>query len=862
VSATDELDAPDAPDAPTEPGDAPPAWPDEAPPPPPPPRTGIRRLTGAPAETWFGLAVVVGCMVFVFLQLQPHLLFTKNTPAGGDMGAHVWGPAYLRDHLLPHLRLTGWTPDWYAGFPAFQFYMVPPALLIVLLNVVLPYGIAFKLVTVLGVLSLPAAAYVMGRLFRMAFPGPPLLAAATVPYLFDRTWTIYGGNIASTLAGEYSFSISLSLSLLFFGVMARALEDGKHRGLAAVLLCGVILCHSIPGFFALLGGIVLVLLRPSWRRIRFAAPVLALGCMLAGFWAIPFVLRRGYLTDMGWEKLVTYKDALFPDATRWVLILALIGIVLSLAFLIRIGAFLGVLAVVAGLGVRLDALEVVHIWNARLLPFWYLTLYLLAAVGVSEVFRSIAVLVDGHVDWRRRVAEMAGAAAALLAVLIVVALPLRVLPGGRAASDGTYRWLGLHTKDDSFVDSWAQWNYSGYEGKPSYPEYRAVMATMARVGKTDGCGRAMWEYSSDLNRYGTPMAMMLLPFWTDGCIGSMEGLYFESSATTPFHFLNAAEVSKAPSNPVRSMPERPVPYSSFNLENGIRHLQLMGVRYYMAFSDVAVAAADASPELRLVAQSAPWKVYEIRDAEPVAALKYQPAVLKGMSNANPAWDRDAIAWYTDPTALDVPLAPSGPAAWQRVRRGQAPKRVALPKVAVRHIHEGDLTVSFDVDRTGVPVLVKTSYFPNWTVKGAKGVYRATPNLMVVVPTAKHVELTYRDTPVDYLGWTVSGVGVLGVVALVRIGQVDLPSRRRREDVEAERTGAEGDGGWTPPERAEPEPAPEPIGFWDSLLAERKAQAAKAPQRPQDAAGDGGAGRSELLHADRDLGDEEPGPLDA
>ena len=50
------------------------------------------------------------------------------------MGAHVWGPAYLRDHLLPHGQLAGWTPDWYAGFPAYQFYMVLPSLLIVVLN--------------------------------------------------------------------------------------------------------------------------------------------------------------------------------------------------------------------------------------------------------------------------------------------------------------------------------------------------------------------------------------------------------------------------------------------------------------------------------------------------------------------------------------------------------------------------------------------------------------------------------------------------------------------------------------------------------------------------------------------------------
>ena len=78
--------------------------------------------------------VVVSVVLFTLEQLHPELLIANTTPAGGDMGAHVWGPAYLRDHLLPHFRLTGWTPDWYDGFPAYHFYMVVPSLLIVLVN--------------------------------------------------------------------------------------------------------------------------------------------------------------------------------------------------------------------------------------------------------------------------------------------------------------------------------------------------------------------------------------------------------------------------------------------------------------------------------------------------------------------------------------------------------------------------------------------------------------------------------------------------------------------------------------------------------------------------------------------------------
>ena len=80
------------------------------------------------------VAVVAMCVVFIIGPLHPDLLLTNSTPAGGDMGAHVWAPAFLRDELLPSLRLSGWTPDWYAGFPAFQFYMVVPSLMIVAVN--------------------------------------------------------------------------------------------------------------------------------------------------------------------------------------------------------------------------------------------------------------------------------------------------------------------------------------------------------------------------------------------------------------------------------------------------------------------------------------------------------------------------------------------------------------------------------------------------------------------------------------------------------------------------------------------------------------------------------------------------------
>ena len=56
----------------------------------------------------------------------------------------------------------------------------------------------------------------------------------------------------------------------------------------------------------------------------------------------------------------------------------------------------------------------------------------------------------------------------------------------------------------------------------------------------------MWEYDPSLNRFGTTESLMLLPYFTNGCIDSMEGLLFESASTTPFHFINQNELSPEP----------------------------------------------------------------------------------------------------------------------------------------------------------------------------------------------------------------------------------------------------------------------------------------------------------------------------
>jgi hypothetical protein len=115
-------------------------------------------------------------------------------------------------------------------------------------------------------------------------------------------------------------------------------------------------------------------------------------------------------------------------------------------------------------------------------------------------------------------------------------------------------------------------------------------------------------------------------------------------------------------------------------------------------------------------------------------------------------------------------------------------------VEVSGIRTADNRISFDVDRPGVPVLVKASYFPNWEASGAEGPYRVAPNLMVVVPTGTHVEIHYGRTGIEWGAYALTLLGLLGLAWLARAGPVAMPvpvpyvPRSRRGN----RAGAAGD----------------------------------------------------------------------
>jgi hypothetical protein len=737
------------------------------------------------SERLITLLVVVLTTAFVIAELRPSEVFGPNLDVGGDNAAHVVAVYYFIHDLLPHGQLSGWDPQWFDGFPLYVFYFPFPAILVALANVVFSYAVAFKLITLSGIVIMPVAAYLFGRLSGFARPVPALMCLATLPYIFSPyyPYQIDGGNLLSTLAGEFSFTLSLSLSLIFLGVFSYALRTGKLRWLAALLFCITLLCHVVPALFAAVAALAIAIAHGRLASVQRLIAIGGVGALLAAFWLLRFGADLRYSTCMCYTR-VPVGISTFPQTPELAMqILALVGALIAVFRRDALALALSAMAILAFFAFA--ALPSGVIYNGRWLPFWFLMTDLLAAYAFAHI--------GAFVFMRFHLRAVQVRATAVTGLVIAI--------GALAFFLGNFPFVTTPANWRSVAPGWLSWNNTGYQAKPDFPQLEALVSLLDNAAKSHGCGRLDYEYSPNTtDAFGSTLFLMSLPYFTKGCFDTTEGVYYESSTTTPFHFLDQAELSIDPSNPMVG-----IPYQSLNVADGIKHLQLQGVQYFLANSDTVETEASADPQLYEVASmpedptivdgttaSSPnphWVLYAIRDSALVTPLSYAPVVEANMSKS--LWLSTAIAWYQTEPTWSVPIATGGPASWKRIPAGQLvaqPTTKRLPAVSISHIKTTNESITFHVSRTGVPVLVKIPYFPNWQATGAIGPYEVTPNLMVVIPSSKSVALHYGTTGVDWVGRAGSLVGVVGLGAIARTG-TPIPGRPAREPL-PERTPTE------------------------------------------------------------------------
>ena len=252
------------------------------------------------------------------------------------------------------------------------------------------------------------------------------------------------------------------------------------------------------------GVVLAVTIASTAGPARFTSvPVLAVGGLLSAFWTVPFYLRHGYMNDMGWEKKLNYGNYLFSrDAARRPAeqpprdqVPAGPGRRSARCSASSTGGAAGCSGWPWPRSRRVAFLYMPQgrLWNARLLPFYYLALYLLGALGVAEIgahwsprsfapdIRPTAARRAVRSTARGRARRVAHRASALPAAHPALAA------ASRPATAAYWQWGPLqHRRTRASSTAGRKWNFTGYEGKPAYPEYHAIIQTMeqARPGRT------------------------------------------------------------------------------------------------------------------------------------------------------------------------------------------------------------------------------------------------------------------------------------------------------------------------------------------------------------------------------------------
>ena len=666
-----------------------------------------------------GLIINLSVMVFIFIFLlsyfKPELILSKTTISGGDTGSHNYLVYYLRDYLLPHGKIVGWSPGWYAGIPMFNFYFPLSYLLMVSLGYLIPIQISVKIITVLGTFLMPVATFASMKLMRFKFPMPIIAAIFTLPFLFMEANSMWGGNIPSTLAGEFSYSLSFSLMILFFGTLYHGIKSSRMIITNSILFAAITLTHAYTMIFAPVSSLFFILERKKKnfiKNFKYLFKVYIITFLLVAFWLLPLLSKIQYRTPFDYIWTIGSIKEVFPNILLPFYALATFGAykgikrkderVLLLLFAILMSMVLYKLAIL------------LKLTDIRFVPFLQFFPLLLAAYAISEIKKQMNPIF-------------------VLVVLLVVTC-----------------WVANNT---TFIDYWIKWNYSGFESKEYWPQLKNITDYLTELPP----GRVVHEFSNVHDKFGTVRTLEDIPLFTGKPV--LEGLTIESAVNAPFVFWIQSEISKTPTCPLPRMQ-----CSYFNLENGIEHLKLFNVNYLIATSDKLKNETRNNMEVTLLKIFDDIEIYRINNTgRYVEVAKNEPVLVKTKN-----WKSLSLEWFKRMDLIDTPLVFSSQHEDRFKLMIENDNLNSIKKIPVNSncwINErvSNEEVKIKTNCIGKPLLVKISYFPNWKVEGANKVYLVSPAFMLIYPEQENVRLYYGDTTIDIVGKILSVLGLIIVI---------------------------------------------------------------------------------------------------
>ena len=686
-------------------------------------------------------------LLLLILFLRIDLVFQNNTPTGGDMGAHIVAiDTFIKD-FIPNFQINGWSNDWFGGYPLYYFYFPLPAIITFFLNLVFPFGVAFKIMVVLSVILI---VYSIEKLMRKKSNQISIFgASAGLFYVFTESFTIYGGNLASVLAGQFSFTYSLAFANLSIFYLLKSKNNFKFP-ISSIFLALCLLSHLIP--FIIYSPIYAFYWLSKKQNLNQKILSISIFLALISRWSISLFMNLEYTTNMSYTPFSRVEDLIKKDILP--IIFVLLGLLIAKHKNLiknKIINLLDLYLVISSIFLYFFVPEGA-LWNGRLVPFFNLGIILLFFKAVEIFIEDINLYQQGinvlsilflggtiyclyifYEKWSTNQSYLN-----LYIPIIFLIMIFAILYLNNVFVQLNILIVSIIFSTISFLPHWLNWNFTGYEGKNDWNQIQSLYTQLENLKP----GRIMWEPNSDMNKYGTPMTLMTLPYFTKHT--SMEGLYFDSSITTPFHFISVSGLAKSPSNPVGGLS-----YINNQFDLGVNYLYELGIDYFISYTEEIESKAMNSDRLTFLFSSDPFSVFEVnsskieliyQDIEVFSKVNKQEGILSSVFR-----DTNIINFfekaYKNFDELD------------KKRIVEVGNRISIQPSNKNDLQVTDIKItnnkiSFFTNNPGELHLIKVSYFPNWSISDGLGPFRTSPSFMSVIPNQEYVEIIFERTTTE------------------------------------------------------------------------------------------------------------------
>ncbi len=556
-------------------------------------------------EKLLSLFLVFCITIFLASYFNPRLILSNTTTVGGDTPAHNYMVKHLKESLFTNGSIISWANGWWCGFPMFQYYFFFPYFVMVLLSFIIPVNIAFKLVSISGILALPAVTYVSFRWLNYDKYVSLVASAFSVLYLFVDTHTMWGVNIYSTLAGEISKSISFLFFILFIASFYRDMELCKFRWRTLAFLLLVFFNHFFSTLIAAQMAILIFLmfgLTGFKARLKILLKHGVLCFLLVSWWLIPLIFKFEYSMGMGTVWKVEFFKT-FPHYMPYIIAFAILATIDGIIERKRnIWVFVILLIVSSGCFFAATKYDKI-VLNVRFWPFIFFSVMMLCAIGIGNVLA------------KRRFPF-------LLTVIFVC---------------GTLVFIWFQKNN---VKSWVKWNYEGVEKKANYWIFKEILTLL------DGTpGRLANDLHDYNDNFGSTRIFEMVPAMIKK--DYIEGGIMNSAASSMFTYYIQCESSiRCAGYPTVMQP------TTFNIDAATKHMKIANVKHFVAFWEQTKNALLKHPEWKLVKAIGPYMVFELvgNSGRYIEVPKYWPLVLKTKD-----WKEMSMLWTYSVHALDVPI---------------------------------------------------------------------------------------------------------------------------------------------------------------------------------------------------------------